>query len=152
MACIRHDSMVEVVDSDGISLRTAIDLRIGDVLNDPFVLGRTNVVENLIVESAPRVDLYHLFGLQCAGPQLVLYNGMWARAEQLNAIHPGARTQCCDVSMVGLVLRGSCSIRVDGVICRGLRKQEWEAAHLDYVAVTLSLKGSSFRKSFKDCS
>jgi hypothetical protein len=150
MACIRHDSMVEVVNSDGISLRAATDLRIGDVLNDPLVIGRTNVVEKVIVESAPRVDLYFLFGLHCAGPQLVLYNGMWARVEQLSAIHPGSRAQCRDVSMVGLVLRGSCTIRVDGVICRGLRKLEWEAAHLDYVAVTLSLKGSSFRKSFKD--
>ena len=150
MACIRHDSMVEVVNSDGISLRAATDLRIGDVLNDPLVIGRTNVVEKVIVESAPRVDLYFLFGLHCAGPQLVLHNGMWARVEQLSAIHPGSRAQCRDVSMVGLVLRGSCTIRVDGVICRGLRKLEWEAAHLDYVAVTLSLKGSSFRKSFKD--
>lgn len=148
MSCVRTGSLVECINNGEVVLRPVQDIREGDVLHDPFSVNGVSFVENAIHEFVSNTHLYSLFGLQCAGPQLVLYNGMWSRVEHLKDILPKPSSSQ-DIMLIGLVLNGSCNMRVDGVICRGLRREDWEAANFKYIDISLKMEDMAFRTTHR---
>ena len=123
MACLRKGSLVECISNGNVYLKTVQNLQKGDLLIDPTSEGGIGTVENTVFECFSEKTLFSVFGLKCAGPQLVLYNGMWTRAENLLCSRVSIEK---NVTLVGVVVRGSCRFRADGVLCRGIRQEEWE--------------------------
>ena len=145
MSCVRIGSLVECIKNGEVVLEAVQDIQEGDVLHDPFSVDGVSFVDNVIHEFVSDTALYSLFGLQCAGPQLVLYNGMWSRVEHLRQVLPEPSSN--QIMLIGFILSGSCNLRVDGVICRGLRREDWEAANLKYLDIALKMENMPSHRS-----
>ena len=136
MACVVYGSLVECVRDGGVVLEAVQDLREGDELNNPF--GKAGVVHEVVQEWV-KSPIFSLFGMQCAGPQLVLHDGTWSRVHTIvdeSYLH--------DVALVGIVLEEPVAIRVDGVVCRGLDRDTLAIARMP--SVTVLFDGVSFRR------
>tara|TARA_B110001452_G_scaffold239487_1_gene220548 strand:- start:3529 stop:4002 length:474 start_codon:yes stop_codon:yes gene_type:complete len=128
MACVRSGSLVECV-VQGILVLKAVDLiRVGDVLHDPRGEDHVLVVLDVHRESLPEVDLFQVFGLQCAGPQVVLFDGGWHQAETLQE---PLRHRWID--LVGFATDRAGCVVVDGVVCRGLNPEALCMAKWDHL-------------------
>ena len=143
MACVRHDCLVECVEDDVVVLREVSELSRGSVLYDPITSQAGSVVERVVHERIGRARMHTLFGLTCAAAQPVFFNGMWSRAEHVVA---DSHVEV-DVVLVGFVLHGTCTIRVNGVICRGLRNEVLKRRLPDREAITLRLQGCPLFRS-----
>lgn len=145
MACVRSGSLVECIRDGSICLVPVENLRRGDVLPDPTIQSRSSTVEDVILEAAnPSRPMYTFFALHCLGKQLVnVGNHVWECVERLC---PHTRYHVHDATNVGLILKGSLIIRVDGTTCRGLSAQDWRAAkrvpdHTILRAVSIKIHG-----------
>ena len=75
-----------------------------------------SLVRDVHVETLEEVCLYQIFGLRCGGPQSVLFDGEWQKAESVLWEPQVYR----DAVLVGLALDHGSSVVVDNVACCGL--------------------------------
>ena len=120
--------MVECPRDGHVHLVHIERLDVGDVLPDPTHPGMSSFVERVILEPAdPSQSMFRYLGLQSLGAQWVKgHDARWERVEHVDCT---TETNAFHAMNVGLVLNGSKIVRIDGVTCRGLALEDWNAAN-----------------------
>lgn len=123
MVSVRGSSLVECCTrgTGAIFLERIDRLQKGDLIADP-ITGDLSIIETIVHKTHARMEMYRLFGLDCAGAQVAKYGTSWQKVATLSNVDV---TVAADITLYGLVLRhegneARPSVRIDGVICRGI--------------------------------